>query len=59
MSRSLVVLAAAAMMTTVTPGPLLAQEAGHIKVARGEVQSSARGRRRRPRSARSCRQATW
>src|SRR5258705_11499556 len=45
MSRSLVVLAAAAVMTTVTPGPLLAQEAGHIKVARGVVQVEGAGQK--------------
>ena len=45
MSRSLVVLAAAAVMTTVTPGPLLAQEAGHIKVARGGVQVERAGQK--------------
>jgi len=45
MSRSLVVLAAAAVMTTVTPGPLLAQEAGHIKVSRGVVQVERAGQK--------------
>ena len=45
MSRSLVVLAAAAVMTTVTPSPLLAQEAGHIKVARGGVQVERAGQK--------------
>jgi hypothetical protein len=45
MSRSLVVLAAAAVMTTVTPDPLLAQEAGHIKVARGGVQVERAGQK--------------
>jgi hypothetical protein len=45
MSRSLVVLAAVAVMTTVTPGPLLAQEAGHIKVARGGVQVERAGQK--------------
>jgi hypothetical protein len=43
MSRSLVVLAAAAVMTTVTPGPLLAQEAGHSMVARGVVRGERAG----------------
>jgi hypothetical protein len=45
MSRSLIVLAAAAVMTTVTPDPLLAQEAGHIKVARGGVQVERAGQK--------------
>ncbi len=45
MSRSLVVLSAAAVMTTVTPDPLLAQEAGHIKVARGGVQVERAGQK--------------
>jgi hypothetical protein len=45
MSRSLVVLAAAAVMSAVTPGPLLAQEAGHIKVARGGVQVERAGQK--------------
>ena len=45
MSRSLVVLAVVAVMTTVTPGPLLAQEAGHIKVARGGVQVERAGQK--------------
>ena len=45
MSRSLIVLATAAVMTTVTPDPLLAQEAGHIKVARGGVQVERAGQK--------------
>jgi hypothetical protein len=45
MSPSLVVLVAAVVMTTVTPGPLLAQEAGHIKVARGGVQVERAGQK--------------
>ena len=45
MSPSLVVLVAAVVMTTVTPGPLLAQEAGHIKVARGVVQVERAGQK--------------
>lgn len=45
MSRSLIVLAAAAVMTTVTPGSLFAQEAGHIKVARGGVQVERAGQK--------------
>jgi hypothetical protein len=45
MSRSLIMLAAAAVMTTVTPDPLLAQEAGHIKVARGGVQVERAGQK--------------
>lgn len=45
MSRSLVVLAAAAVMITVSPGPLPAQEAGHIKVARGGVQVERAGQK--------------
>lgn len=56
MSRSLVVLAVAAVMTTVTPGPLLAQEAGHIKVARGGVQVE-RGGQKTPASVGSVVQA--
>src|SRR5258708_12311491 len=45
MSRSIVVLAAAVVMTTVAPGPLLAQEAGHVKVTRGVVQIERAGQK--------------
>jgi hypothetical protein len=45
MSRLLVVLTAAAVITTVAPPTLLAQEAGHIKVTRGGVQVERAGQK--------------
>jgi hypothetical protein len=45
MSGLLVVLTAAAVITTVAPPTLLAQEAGHIKVTRGGVQVERAGQK--------------
>jgi hypothetical protein len=44
-SGLLVVLTAAAVITTVAPPTLLAQEAGHIKVTRGGVQIERAGQK--------------
>ena len=45
MIRRLVVLAAAVVMPVVMPGPVSAQEAGHIKVSRGVVQIERAGQK--------------
>jgi hypothetical protein len=43
MARPIFMLAAAAVMIAAVPGPLPAQEAGHIKVSRGAVQIERAG----------------
>ncbi len=45
MSRSLVVLVTAVVMAAATPGLVLAQEAGHVKVSRGAVQIERAGQK--------------